>query len=177
MQCCGFDPRLSLQSRGFFIGVNMGSYSSPPPPPPKKKNSFGWEHKLRSSLCTYAFHHTDLQDPDIHVLDGWMLVTKTHQVCTIHEDGMWLPLWLDFFFFFLNGHIRKNLTKKWWTPEIWLGTQKKKEGYRRRLGGKSTKNRGEVNGQVKVGDEKVLATRGQRLKTQTDKRRNKTVTW
>ena len=25
-----------------------------------------------------------------------------------------------------NGHIRKNLTQKWWTPEIWLGNAKKK---------------------------------------------------
>ena len=26
-----------------------------------------------------------------------------------------------------NGHIRKNLTQKWWTPEIWLGNEKKKK--------------------------------------------------
>ena len=25
-----------------------------------------------------------------------------------------------------NGHIRKNLTQKWWTPEIYLGNTKKK---------------------------------------------------
>ena len=30
-----------------------------------------------------------------HVLDGWMLATKTHPEGTIHEDGMWLPQWLD----------------------------------------------------------------------------------
>ena len=28
------------------------------------------EYKLRSSLCTRAFHRTDSKDPDIHVLDG-----------------------------------------------------------------------------------------------------------
>ena len=26
-----------------------------------------------------------------------------------------------------NGHIRKNLTQKWWSPEIWLGNEKKKK--------------------------------------------------
>ena len=110
----GFDPPLSLWQRGFFLGVNMDSDSIP-----KNsfgwehklksslcthafmdsdcipKNSFGWEHKLKSSLCTHAFHHMDSKDPDIHVLNGWTLATKTHSVCAIHEDGMWLPLWLD----------------------------------------------------------------------------------
>ena len=25
-----------------------------------------------------------------------MPVSKTHPQCTIHEDGLWLPLWLDY---------------------------------------------------------------------------------
>ena len=58
-------------------------------------NSFGWEYKPRSSLRTHAFHRRDTKDPDIHVLDGWMPATKTHPARTIHEDGMWLPQWLD----------------------------------------------------------------------------------
>ena len=58
---------------------------------PFPQNSFGWEYKPRSSLCTHAFHRTDSKDPDVHVLDGWMPATKTHPACTIHEDGMWLP--------------------------------------------------------------------------------------
>ena len=40
------------------------------------KNSFGWKYKLRSSLCTHAFHRTDSKDPDVHILDGWMPATK-----------------------------------------------------------------------------------------------------
>ena len=64
---------LWFSSRGdFFLGVNMGSDSIP------SKNSFRWEYKLTSSLCTYAFHCMDSNDPDIHVLDGWMLTTKKH---------------------------------------------------------------------------------------------------
>ena len=43
---------------------NMGSDSIPP------KISFGLEYKLRSSLCTHAFHRTESEDPDVHVLDG-----------------------------------------------------------------------------------------------------------
>ena len=55
----------------------------------------------------------DSKDPDFCVLDGWTLATKTRPACTIHEEGMWLFLWLD-----ENGHICKNLTPKWWTPDI-----------------------------------------------------------
>ena len=58
---------------------------------PFPQNSFGWEYKPRSSLCTHAFHRTDSKDPDVHVVDGWMPATKTHPARTIHEDGMWLP--------------------------------------------------------------------------------------
>ena len=45
---------------------------------PFPQNSFGWEYKPRSSLCTHAFHRTDSKDPDVHVLDGWMPATKKH---------------------------------------------------------------------------------------------------
>ena len=62
---------------------------------PFPQNSFGWEYKPRSSLCTHAFHGKDSKDPDIHVPDGWMPATKTHPACTIHEDGMRLLQWLD----------------------------------------------------------------------------------
>ena len=41
------------------------------------KNPFGWEYKPRSSVCTHAFHRADTEDPDTHVLDGWMLAAKT----------------------------------------------------------------------------------------------------
>ena len=58
---------------------------------PFAQNSFGWEYKPRSSLCTHAFHRMDSKDPDVHVLDRWMPATKTHPARTIHEDGMWLP--------------------------------------------------------------------------------------
>ena len=59
-------------------------------------NSFGWEYKPMSSLCTHAFHCTDTKEPDVHVLDGWMPATKkTHPACTIQEDRIWLPVWLD----------------------------------------------------------------------------------
>ena len=95
----------------FTMGVNMGSDSTspptltphPPPPPPftpspSPTNSFGWEYRPRSSLCTHAFHRTVSKDPHIRVLDRWMPATekiKTCPACAIHEDGMWLPLWLD----------------------------------------------------------------------------------
>ena len=52
-RCRGFDPPLgTFSGRGdFSLGVNMGSNSIPP------KNSFGWEYKPRSSLCTRISSH------------------------------------------------------------------------------------------------------------------------
>ena len=81
---------------------------------PFPQNSFGWECRPRSSLCTCAFHRTDSKDPDVHVLDGWMLATKTHPACTIHEDGMWLPQWLDLR---KGSHMQKSHPKQR-TPEL-----------------------------------------------------------
>ena len=86
------------------------------------KNSFGWEYKRRSSLCTHAFHCTDSKDPDIHFLDRWMLKTKTHPACTIYEDGMWLPQW----FGFKNSHVHKNLTQNGGAKRSSWGRQNKK---------------------------------------------------
>ena len=86
-------------------------------------NSFRSEYKPRSSQCTHTFHRTDSKDPDIHVLDGWMPATKTHPACTIHEDGMWLPQWLDEKK--TNGHICKNLTQNGEPQRYSWGTQKK----------------------------------------------------
>ena len=72
MQGHRFDPPLRFWQRGFFPWSYHGFWP-------------------RSRLCTHAFHCTNSKDPEIHVLDGWMLATKTHPACTIHKDGMWLP--------------------------------------------------------------------------------------
>ena len=91
MQCRGFDTHLGriFPVEGIFP-LELTWVLTPFP-----QNSFGWQYKPRFSLCTHAFHCTDSKDPDIHVLDSWMLATKTHPACTIHEDGMRLPQWLD----------------------------------------------------------------------------------
>ena len=85
MQHCRFNPRLSR-----IFPLELVWVLTPFP-----RNSFRWEHKPRSSLCTHAFFHTDSKDLSIHVLDGWMPATKTYSTCTIHEDRMWLPLWVE----------------------------------------------------------------------------------
>ena len=46
-------------------------------------------------IISHAFHPMDPKDPDSHVLEEWMPATKANPACAIHEDGMWLPLWLD----------------------------------------------------------------------------------
>ena len=91
MQRHGFNPPLRriFPIRGIFA-LELTWVLTPFP-----QNSFGWEYKPRSSLCTHAFHCTDSKDPDIHVLDGWTQSTKGHPACTIHEDRMWLPQWVD----------------------------------------------------------------------------------
>ena len=69
-------------------------------------NSFGRGYEPRPSLCTIAFHHTDCKDPDIHVLDRWMLTIETHPTYIILAVGMWLAIqWL-------NHHIQKKKNKK-----------------------------------------------------------------
>ena len=91
--CLAHCPALQVQPSSEFLveGIfSLKSYCGFCTPFPK--NSFGCEYKSRSSLCTQAFHHSDSKDPDIDVRDVWMLSTKTHLACTIHKDGMWLPL-------------------------------------------------------------------------------------
>ena len=90
-QCCRFDPPLGR----IFLVEGIFPLELTRALTPFPQNSFWWEYKPRSRLCTHAFHHTDSTDPDIHVLDGWMPATKTHPTCTIHKDRMWLPQWLD----------------------------------------------------------------------------------
>ena len=90
MQHHGFDPHVRKFFSGigdFPLGFNMGSDSIPP-----KTLS---DYQLISSLCTHAFHDTDSNDPDIHVLDGRMPAAKTHPAFTIHENGMRVPQCLD----------------------------------------------------------------------------------
>ena len=50
---------------------------------------------------TALYVRTHINDLDNHVLDRWMAATNTHPACTIHEDGMWLPMYIG---------TRKNLT-------------------------------------------------------------------
>ena len=89
---CGFDPPLRrnfLVERIFPLELTWVLTLFP-------QNSFGWKYKPRFSPCTHAFHRTDSEDPDIHVLDQWMPATKTYPACTIPKDGTWLPKWLDY---------------------------------------------------------------------------------
>ena len=88
--CSVGDSILPWASGRGDVSLQLASVLAPFP-----QNSLGWEYTPRSNLCTLAFHRTDSNDPDIHVLDGWMPATKRHAACTIHEGGMWLPLWLD----------------------------------------------------------------------------------
>ena len=72
MQYRGFDPPLwRIYPVEVIFALELTWILTPFP-----KNSFRWEYKPRSSLCTHAFHH---MDPDIHVLDGWMPATKHTQ--------------------------------------------------------------------------------------------------
>ena len=82
--CCSVMGVIHLygefSGRGYFsLGVSMRSYSIPP----KLFRIKVW------SVDTCIPSHI-LKGPDIRVLDGWMLVTKTYPAYTIHENGMWL---------------------------------------------------------------------------------------
>ena len=100
--------------------INIGSGSTP-------DYSFGWEHKVRHSLCTHDFHSSDSKD-GIFVLDGRKSAAKTYPASTVHENRMWLPLHFDWIktsrqtskYTEMNkgeSHTQKaNL--QWWLPEI-----------------------------------------------------------
>ena len=98
----------------FSLRVIMGSDSIPP-------NSFGWEYRPRSSLCTHAFHHTDSKDPDIHVLDVWMPVKKI----TPNIHHLWRQNMTTWMVELKNGHIRKKFTQNGEPQRYSCGTQKK----------------------------------------------------
>ena len=88
------------------------------PFPPK---SFGWAYKPRSGLRTHAFHRTDSKHPDIHVLDRWMQQQKhTHHAPSTKSECDYLYSWIE-----KRSHTQKS-HPKWWTPEMQLGTQKKR---------------------------------------------------
>ena len=70
-RCRGFDPPLGTFSVEGIFPLELTWVQTQ-----FAQNSFGWEYKPRSSLCTHAFHRTDSKDPDVHVLDGWMPATK-----------------------------------------------------------------------------------------------------
>ena len=72
---------------------------------------FGWEYRLRSSLCTHAYHCTDSKDPGILVLDGWMPATKTPSIHHPQRQNVTTSV---------ASHTQTS-HPKWWTPEIKLG--------------------------------------------------------
>ena len=80
----------------FSLRANMGSDSIP--------QKLSDEIINRGLVCAYihSIARTQSKDPDIHILDRWMPAKKTktkkkaHPACTIHADGMWLPLWFDY---------------------------------------------------------------------------------
>ena len=84
-------------------------------------NSFGWEYKPKSSLCTHAFHCKESKDPDIQVLDGWMLATSTLRMHHRWRQNLTTPMVK----LKKQSHMQKS-HPKWWNPETLLGMQKKK---------------------------------------------------
>ena len=64
--CHGFDPALIriFLVHGIFPLELIWVLT------PFHQNPFGLEPKLKSSLCTNAFHHMDSKDFDVHVPDG-----------------------------------------------------------------------------------------------------------
>ena len=68
------------------LGVNVGSNSIPPQTPSYES--------INQGLVRAHMHSIARTQRSWHSCPR-MLETKTHPACTSHEDGMWLPLWLD----------------------------------------------------------------------------------
>ena len=75
-----------------------------------QKNSFKWEYKPRSSLHTCISSHGLKRSCPRRVNDGNKNTPNTHHPRRGNVTTLMVGL--------KNGHIRKNLTPKWWTPEI-----------------------------------------------------------
>ena len=108
MQCHGFDTPLRRIFPIEAIFPFELTWDLTPFPP----KSYGWEYKLRCSLCTHAFHLTDLKGPDINDIDGWMPATKAHPACTIHEEEL-TTLMVG-----IKTVTYSKISPKWWTPEV-----------------------------------------------------------
>ena len=118
MQCRGFNPPL----RRIFLVEGIFPLELTWVLTPFPQNSFGWEYKLRSSLCTHAFHRTDSKDPDIHVLDGWMPATKTRSMRHPWRRNVITPM-----VGLKTVTRKKNLTQNGEPQRYSLGTMKKKK--------------------------------------------------
>ena len=105
-QCRGFDPPLgTFSGRGnFSLGVNMGSNSIPPKTPSDESIN-------RGLVCAHM--HFIARTQKILTF-RWMPATKKHtqHAPSTKTECDYLNGWIK------NGHIRKNLTQKWWTPEM-----------------------------------------------------------
>ena len=90
------------------------------PFPPK--NSFGWEYKPRSSLCTHAFHRTDSKDHDVHVLEGECRQQKHNQhALSTKTECDYLNGWIK-----KRSHTQKSHPKVM-NPRDIAGERKKKK--------------------------------------------------
>ena len=98
----GFDPPLNLRQRGFFPWSSHGFWIR------SLKNLLDEKTNL-GLVCKHMHSIAWTQKILTFMSKTGECLQQTHtQQCIIHEDGMRLPLWLDFF---LNGHMRKDLTK------------------------------------------------------------------
>ena len=115
MQHRGFDPPL----RNIFLVEGVFPLELSWVLTPFLQNSFGWEYKLRSSLCTHAFHRADFwhscrrrvnagnkNTPSMHHPRRWNVTTSA--------VGL------------KNGHIHKSLIPNGEPQRYSWGTQKKK---------------------------------------------------
>ena len=118
MHCRGFDPtlrRISPVWRIFPLELKWVLT-------PFHKNSFGWEYKPRSSLCTRAFPRTDSKDSDICPR---LVNAHSKNTPSMHHPWRWNVVTS------MVG-LQKTITyakispQKWWTPEIQLGNKNKK---------------------------------------------------
>ena len=112
-----FPLRKIFPVEGFFPWSKHGFWL------PFSQNSFGWEYKPRSSLCTHAFHNTESKDPDNHVLAWWNASNKNTP--SMHHPWRWnvtiSMVGLK------NGHIRKNLSQNDEPQRYSWGMQKMKK--------------------------------------------------
>ena len=167
MQCRGFNPPGEIfffSDKGdFSLGVTWVLT-------PFLQDSFRWENKTRSSLCTHAFPCTDSKDPEVPC--PRQVNAGNKNTPSMHHPQRW-NVTSSMIGLKKHSHIGQNLTQDGEPQRYSWGLQKKKENgeHQRYCWGTQKKKTGEPQ-RYSWGTQKKKNSEPQRYSWVTQKKKN-----